>query len=67
MARREYLSPDERARFDIPPPLTLQQRAIFLDLPVWAESYLQQAISPTNRVGFLPLRRSDSVGLLSRG
>ena len=53
MARREYLSPDERARFDTPPPLTPQQRAIFLDLPAWAVSYLQPALSPTNRVGFL--------------
>ena len=57
MARREYLSPDERARFDTPPPLTAQQRAIFLDLPTWAISYLQEAITPTNRVGFLVRQR----------
>ncbi len=53
MARREYLSPDERTRFDTPPPLTPQQRAIFLDLPAWAQTYCQQILSPTNRVGFL--------------
>ncbi len=53
MARREYLSPDERTRFDTPPPLTPQQRPIFIDLPAWAQTYLQQALSPTNKVGFL--------------
>ena len=41
MARWEYLSRDERTRFDAPPTLTGHQRPILLDLPVWAETYLQ--------------------------
>ncbi len=53
MARREYLPPDERSRFDTPPVLTPQQRPIFLDLPAWATSYLEQILTPTNQVGFL--------------
>lgn len=53
MARREYLSPDERTRFDAPPTLTAQQRPILLDLPVWAETYLQTIQIPTNKIGFL--------------
>lgn len=52
MARREYLSPDERARFDAPPTLTVHQRPILLDLPAWAEIYLQSVQVPTNKVGF---------------
>ena len=53
MARREHLSPDERARFDAPPTLTVHQRPILLNLPVWAETYLQAIQTPTNQVGFL--------------
>lgn len=53
MARREYLSPDERTRFDTPPTLTPTQRLIFLDLPTWAQTCLTQAQTPTSRVGFL--------------
>lgn len=53
MARREYLSPDERARFDAPPTLTVHQRPILLDLPAWAETYLQSVQIPTNKVGFI--------------
>ncbi len=53
MARREYLSPDERTRFDAPPTLTVHQRPILLDLPAWAETYLQSGQTPTNQVGFL--------------
>ena len=39
MARKEYLSYEERKRFDSPPILTNMQRAIFIQLPDWAESY----------------------------
>lgn len=53
MARREYLSPDERTRFDTPPTLTAHQRPILLDLPVWAQTYLQQIPTPTNKLGFV--------------
>lgn len=53
MARREYLPPDERSRFDTPPVLPAQQRPIFADLPAWAVSYLDQTLTPTNQVGFL--------------
>ena len=53
MARREYLPPDERSRFDTPPVLTPQQRPIFLDLPGWAQNYLEQTLTPVNQLGFL--------------
>ena len=48
MARREYLPPDERSRFDTPPVLTPQQCPIFLDLPAWATSHLEQILTLTN-------------------
>uniref|UniRef100_UPI0035C97D4D Tn3 family transposase n=1 Tax=uncultured Fibrella sp. TaxID=1284596 RepID=UPI0035C97D4D len=53
MARREYLSPEERIRFDTPPTLTSSQRLILFDLPQWAEDYLENISRPTNRVGFV--------------
>lgn len=53
MARREYLSLEERTRFDTPPVLTIHQRPILVDLPTWADTYLQQIQTPTNKVGFL--------------
>jgi len=53
MARREYLSLEERTRFDTPPVLTIHQRPILVDLPTWADTYLQQIQIPTNKVGFL--------------
>ncbi len=53
MARREYLSSEERVRFDAPPTLTVHQRPILLDLPAWAETYLQRIFGSTNKVGFL--------------
>ena len=53
MPRRAYLSPDERVRFDTPPMLTPEQRLILLDLPPWADTYLQGMQSPTNKVGFV--------------
>ncbi len=53
MARREYLSPEERTRFDTPPALTLYQRPLLVDLPAWAETYLDATQTPTNKVGFL--------------
>lgn len=40
-------------RFDAPPMLTGHQRAILLDLPGWAETYLQQIQTPTNKLGFV--------------
>ena len=33
MARREYLSSEERVRFGAPPTLTVHQRPILLNLP----------------------------------
>lgn len=53
MPRRSYISPEERTHFDTPPALDAQQRLILLDLPVWAETYLQSVQTPTNKVGFL--------------
>ena len=53
MARRDYLSPDARVRFDTPPQLNSSHRLILLDLPVWAETYLATIHSPTARVGFI--------------
>ena len=53
MARKEYLSYEERQRFDSPPILTNMQRAIFIQLPDWAESYYKVLVTPTNQVGFL--------------
>lgn len=67
MARREYLRPDERSRFDMPPGLTPQQRPIFLDLPAWAKRFLAQTLTPTNQVGFLLQLAGAPVRLLPRG
>jgi hypothetical protein len=53
MARKEYLSYEERLRFDSPPILTNLQRAIFLQLPEWAEQYYKTLTTATNQVGFL--------------
>ena len=53
MARKEYLSYEEHQRFDSPPILTNMQRAIFIQLPDWAESYYKVLVTPTNQVGFL--------------
>lgn len=53
MARREYLSAEERQRVDTPPQLTPLQRTLLLDLPPWAEAYLATLFTPTNQIGFL--------------
>ncbi|WP_019991028.1 Tn3 family transposase [Rudanella lutea] len=53
MARRDYLSAEERTRFDAPPPLNSSQRLILLDLPHWAETYLAAIHTPTAKVGFV--------------
>src|SRR5690606_19345857 len=53
MARKEYLSYDQRQRFDSPPILNNVQRAIFVQLPDWAEHYYKTLSTPTNQVGFL--------------
>lgn len=53
MARRDYLSTDERIRFDAPPQLSSIQRLIFADLPLWADQFLTAIHTPTNKVGFV--------------
>ncbi|XAZ82168.1 Tn3 family transposase (plasmid) [Fibrella sp. ES10-3-2-2] len=53
MARRDFLSPDERIRFEAPPQLNSSQRLILIDLPRWAEDYLKAIHTPTNKVGFV--------------
>ncbi|MFD2572449.1 Tn3 family transposase [Spirosoma soli] len=53
MARRNYLSSEERTRFDSPPQLSSTERLILTDWPLWAEEYLEQIHTPTNKVGFL--------------
>lgn len=51
MARKEYLSSDERSRFDSPP--QLEDIRILVQIPTWAERYLQTLGSATNKVGFI--------------
>ena len=53
MARREYLSSEERLRFETPPQLSTTQRSLLLMLPEWAKRYLHLILTPTNQVGFL--------------
>ncbi|WP_439557268.1 DUF4158 domain-containing protein [Dyadobacter sp.] len=53
MARKEYLTPEERNRFENPPQLLSEQKGLFLQLPEWASSYLKTLQTPTNQVGFL--------------
>lgn len=53
MARKEFLSPEARLRFDHPPVLNAQQRLIFLQAPVWATDYMKLLQTPSNKVGFL--------------
>lgn len=53
MPRRDFLSPNERIRFDTPPQLSSTERLILTDWPLWAEEYLGQIHTPTNKVGFL--------------
>ena len=53
MPRRDFLSADERLRFDSPPRLNAAERLILVDIPQWAEDYLQAIHTPTNKIGFL--------------
>lgn len=53
MARRDYLSTEERIRFDLPPQLMSSQRLILFDLPQWADSYPTAIHTPTAKVGFI--------------
>ncbi|WP_229365766.1 DUF4158 domain-containing protein [Fibrisoma montanum] len=53
MPRRDFLSSEERIRFDTPPQLSSTERLIMTDWPLWAEEYLRQIHTPTNKVGFL--------------
>ena len=53
MARKEYLTPEERNRFEYPPQLLTEQKGLFLQLPDWASNYLKTLQTPTNQVGFL--------------
>lgn len=49
MARKEYLSSDERSRFDSPP--QLENIRILIEIPIWAENYLKTLFTSTNKVG----------------
>lgn len=53
MPRRDFLSADEWLRFDSPPHLNAAERLILVDIPQWAEDYLQAIHTPTNKIGFL--------------
>ena len=53
MPRRDYLSDDDRTRFDSPPQLDNTQRLIFADLQAWAVDYLAEIHTSTNKVGFV--------------
>ena len=47
MARKEYLTPEERTRFDNPPQLLSEQKGLFLQIPEWASAYLKTLQTPT--------------------
>lgn len=51
MPRKEYLSADQRLRFDSPP--QLQDMRILFEIPHWAETYLKTLTSANNKVGFI--------------
>jgi TnpA family transposase len=53
MPRKDYLSHEQRQRFDSPPSLTNAQRAVFTQLPEWAEQFYATLPTSTNRAGFL--------------
>ncbi|TDE09364.1 Tn3 family transposase [Dyadobacter psychrotolerans] len=53
MPRKEYLTSEERTRFDNPPILNADQRPIFLEVPQWAAEYVKTLQTPSNKVGFL--------------
>lgn len=53
MAQKQYLSYEDRMRFDTPPILSSSQKYIFCQLPSWAESYYRTILVSTSRVGFL--------------
>lgn len=53
MARKEYLTTEERSRLENPPQLSAEQKGLFLQIPEWARTYLNALLTPTNRVGFL--------------
>ena len=53
MPRKEYLTPEERTRFDNPPQLLTDQKGLFLQIPEWASTYLKTLQTPTTQVGFL--------------
>lgn len=55
MARKEYLTLEERNRFENPPQLLAEQKGLFLQLPEWANNYLKTLQTPTNQVGFVLL------------
>jgi len=53
MARKEFLSPEARQRFDCPPEFNAEKRILFLQAPVWALEYVKGLHTPSNKVGFL--------------
>jgi len=53
MPRKEYLAQEARQRFDWPPILSAEQKLIFLQAPSWANEYVRQLQTPSNKVGFL--------------
>ncbi len=50
MARKEYISSDERVRFDSPP--QLQEVNILIQTPHWAETYLE-SLGRIKRIGVI--------------
>lgn len=53
MAQKQYLSYDDRMRFDTPPILSSSQKYIFSSLPAWAESYYKTILTSSNMIGFI--------------
>jgi hypothetical protein len=53
MARKEFLSAQDRTRFDYPPELSAEQRNLLMQMPQWASEYVHHLQTPTNKVGFI--------------
>jgi len=53
MARKEYLTQEERNRSDNPPQLLTDQKGLFLQIPEWTSTYLKTLQTSTTQVGFL--------------
>ena len=53
MAQKQYLSYEDRMRFDTPPILSSSQKYIFCSLPSWAENYYKIILTSPSKLGFL--------------